>query len=255
MARRVAAFLRRYPQILTASGFVLVWEVVSVTLEPRWLPTVQSVASAWWDLASSGAFTILDTTAVTLVIGLTITLAVAAILTAALGASPFLEAASTPFINAALATPTIALIPIFEYLWGFGDVTRVATVVSFALFPTTVTWVAGVRNRPSDLLEMARSFDASRGRQILSVVLPAAAPMILVGFRIAVIQGIKGVISAEIIIGVIGIGRLLEEATLTFDLASLYAVILTVVAISFVSYLVFDAIEHRASRWAHGEIL
>lgn len=240
----------RAPQLVTTVGAVIVWWLVSLVLEVRWLPSPAKVWSAWWDLFRAGEFASLTSTGRTLAIGLAIVIVLAAIATLVISSSELIEKAVEPFINAALATPTIALIPVFITLWGFKDVTRVATVISFALFPVVVTWVEGIKQAPPELLEMGRAFTAGRLRQIRSIVLPSAASMIVTGFRIGVVQGIKGVVSAEVLVGVIGVGRVLQESA--FDLARLYATVLTLILISIGAYVVLFLVDERLSRRTQG---
>jgi ABC-type nitrate/sulfonate/bicarbonate transport system permease component len=241
------------PQLATAAGAVVLWELIARGLRPPWLPPVEAVAAAWWRLASSGQLGELSVTGLTLIVGLAVVFLAGAALTAAVSLSPLLEQALDPLLNAALAVPTIALVPVFILLWGLSDVTRVATVVSFALVPMVVTWSSGVRQAPAHLFEMARAFDAGAARRLLSVFLPAVAPVLLAGARIAVVQGIKGVVSAEILIGVVGIGKLLQTATVTFDLASLYAQILMLLVLSVAVYLGLETLERYATRRSHAE--
>lgn len=249
----LARTTRRYPQPWTALGALALWEVIAHTVQPNWLPTVESVAAAWWDLASGGRFDVFLTTLRTLGIGLLIVFVVGAAISALFAASRYAEAVAQPFVNAVLTTPMVALIPAFILVWGYSDLTRVVTVVAFALFPVVVTWTVGLKDAPRELLEMAYSFKASRRRRVVSVLLPAAAPVLLTGVRIGVVQGIKGVVSAEVLIGVVGVGRLIQEANLSFDQPRLYAVILTLLALSIVSYFVLDYFERRLARRSNDE--
>jgi ABC-type nitrate/sulfonate/bicarbonate transport system permease component len=244
----VTRAFRRYPQAFTLTGALVLWETVAVLVRPAWLPTPAAVASAWWQLATTGQFSDLVSTVRTLLVGLAIVFSLGAILALAMGVSAIVREALAPYLSVGLAIPTTALIPVFILFWGLGDPTRVATVVSFALAPLVVQWSAASRRLPEDLLEMARSFDASRPRRLWSVVLPASAPVLLTGVRIAVVQGIKGVVSAEILIGVIGIGRLLQAAIVSFDLPHLYAVIVSLAAVTFALYLGLERLERRATR-------
>ena len=241
---------RRSPQPFTLVGAVALWWAVAAGVRPIWLPTPDAVASAWWQLASSGQFGELGSTVRTLVAGLALVFAAGAAITLAMAASSVVRDALAPYVSAMLAVPTTAIIPAFILFWGLSDATRIATVVSFSLAPLVVQWSAAAHRPPADLLEMARSLGASPLRRLVSVALPAAAPTILTGVRIAAVQGIKGVVSAEILIGVIGIGKLLQAAIVTFDLARLYAVIITLAALTFAAYLVLERLERRASRRA-----
>lgn len=245
--------LGRAPQVITLVVAVGAWELVARVVHPTWMPAADAVARSWWQLVASGQLGELGSTVRTLVIGLAIVFVAGAVVSILVGVSSVIREALAPFINAALAIPTVALAPAFILLWGLSDITRVATVVSFALVPLIVQWSVARRGVPSDLVEMARSYDASPARVLRSIVLPAAAPVLITGVRIAVVQGMKGVVSAEILIGVIGIGRLLQTAILTFDLARLYAVILTLMVVTFTVYLALEQLERRASRRVSAE--
>ncbi|HZP97539.1 MAG TPA: ABC transporter permease subunit [Candidatus Limnocylindria bacterium] len=248
----MGAFVR-VPQAFTLAAAIVLWELVARTLRPSWLPPADAVAGAFARLVSGGQLADLASTARTLVIGLAIVFVAGGVVAIAIGLSSTLREALEPYMNAALAIPTVALAPAYILIWGLSDITRVATVVSFAFAPLVVQWAAASRGLPSELLEMARSYDASRLRLLSSVVLPAAAPVLITGVRIAVVQGMKGVVSAEILIGVIGIGRLLQTAILTFDLARLYAVILTLMIVTFGVHLGLERLERRASRRTAGD--
>jgi ABC-type nitrate/sulfonate/bicarbonate transport system permease component len=247
MGRRLLSF---WPQALTAAALVGAWEIDASIAKPYWLPSVQSVASSWWQLADGGAFRVATTSLKTLGIGLLVVLVLGAVLSGLLARSRLLDDALSPLINAAMSTPIVALVPVFVLVWGYSDTTRVIAVVSFALFPLVLQWVVALRDVPADLSEMSRSFAASRRAYVRTIVLPAVAPLLLNGVRLAVVQAIKGLITAEIIIGVVGMGKLIVTASDTFDMPQLYAVVLTVIAVSVVSYVALSTIEQRASRWA-----
>lgn len=234
------------PQVITPVVSVALWELAGRSLTGNWFPPASSVGAAWWALAREGAFLSLTSTGRTLGVGLVITFVVAGVLTVLLSASRVLEDAAEPFVNAALATPTIALIPVYIMIWGFKDGTRIATVVSFALFPVVVTWVQAVKDTPQDLLEMATAFTAGRLSRVRRVVLPSAAPLLVTGVRIGVMQGIKGVVSAEVLVGIIGVGRLLQDYA--YNMPRLYAVVVTLLAVSIAAYLLLFTIDQRVSR-------
>ena len=245
--RRVAAF---WPQLLTAATVLAAWEVAASTSKPYWLPNLQRIATGWWGLASSGAVPVTTTGLQTLGIGLLVVFVLGGVLAGLLANVRILDEALSPLINTAMSTPTVALVPVFVLIWGYSSTTRVIAVISFALFPLTLQWIVALKGVPADLQEMAYSFQGSRTKRVRTIVLPAVAPLLLVGVRLAVVQAIKGLVTAEMIIGVVGVGKLIVTAADTFDMPQLYAVILTVVAVSILSYLVLSTAEARASRWA-----
>lgn len=248
--RSARGLLDLWPQAVTALGLIVVWELAAELADPSWLPTVQAVSSSWWQLVVSGAFRIATTSLETLAIGLAIVFVLAAVVAFALARVPLLDEALTPLLNAAMSTPVVALVPVFVMIWGFTTTTRVVAVVAFAFVPLVLQWIVALKSVPPHLTEMSHAFAAGRVAQVRTVVLPAVAPLLLNGARIAVVQAIKGLVTAEMIIGVVGVGKLIVTASETFDMAQLYAVILTIVGVSIASYVVLSLVEHRTSRWA-----
>jgi ABC-type nitrate/sulfonate/bicarbonate transport system permease component len=214
-----------------------------------WLPTLPSVVSKGWSLVTSGALSVLGTTCITLLIGLAATFVLSAILAGIMATSEIGEKSLLPFINGFMSIPHIALIPMFTFIWGNGDLTRIITTVSFALSPVVLTWSAALKAPPADLTEMAASFGAGPTSRTRYVRLPFAAASLIAGLRLGLVQGIKGVVSAEVLIGVVGIGKIITTASQTFDITRLYAIVLIIILLSIACYLVLAAIENRMTRW------
>jgi len=234
--------------------FVLVlaaWQLVAVTVAPRWLPPLDDIGNKVVGQLTSGDFAEAGlATLRTLGIGLLVSMAVAAVLAAALALSDVLDEALSTILGGLMAVPSVALIPIFIFIWGLSDTTMIVSIVSFAVLPLTLQWATALREVPAPLVEMSRSFEASAAQLARTVYLPSVAPLLLTGVRVAVVQAIKGVISAEVIIGTVGIGRLLTIESSTFNIAGVWSVIVLIIVASILSYALLSWLEGRASRWA-----
>jgi len=244
--RRLAA---QRADVLSALLVLLAWVVISEVWHPMWLPTVPSVLGELWRLISDGSLAFLGETGFTLLVGLLATFVISGALAVVMAASETIEEAFLPFVNAFLSTPHIALIPMFTFIWGNSELTRIVTTVSFAIAPVTLTWVAALKTTHPELIEMAGSFGAGPLARARFVRLPAAVSPIIAGARIGVMQGIKGVVSAEVIIGVVGIGKLITTASHTFNMPQLFAIVIIIVVISIVVYLILTRIEQSVTRW------
>lgn len=247
--RLLVRTLSRFAAVISFIGLLLVWAGVHAIWTPMWLPAELSVGRELWDLVTGGSLAQLDTTASTLGLGLLVTFAIAAVTAAVMASSEVAEKALLPFVNGFLATPHTALIPVFTFIWGHGEITRVLATVAFALSPVILTWESAIKSYPIDLVEMASSFGAGQASTARYVRLPSAAAPLVAGVRIGVVQGIKGVVTAEVIIGVVGVGQLITQASQTFDIARLYAIVVVIIFISLVSYAVLSAIENRMTSW------
>ncbi|MYW93550.1 ABC transporter permease subunit [Amycolatopsis rubida] len=244
---------RRFPGIRAdvASGVAVLaaWQIVAVTVRPQWLPELPAVLTQVWALVTSGALSVLGTTAVTLLLGLLVTFVLAGAAAGLMAAGDVAERSLMPYVTGFLSVPHIALVPLFTFLWGNGELTRVVTTVAFAVSPVALTWTSALKQSPRELVEMAASFGAGPSAVARHVRLPAAAAPLVAGVRIGVVQGIKGTVSAEILIGIVGVGKLVTTASQTFDIARLYAIVLVIIALSIVFYLLLNFVEDRMTRW------
>jgi ABC-type nitrate/sulfonate/bicarbonate transport system permease component len=77
-------------------------------------------------------------------------------------------------------------------------------------------------------VDMGRSFNADRRVAFRRILLPGAAPLVMAGIRIGAGRAIKGAIVAEQIVGLIGLGGLIQRLGGAFAVADLYAVIIFV---------------------------
>jgi ABC-type nitrate/sulfonate/bicarbonate transport system permease component len=228
---------------------LLTWYLVAQVWHPLWLPTLPSVLREMWTVVSDGTLSVLGTTATTLVMGLAVVFGIAAVFASVMAAGEIPEQSLLPFVNGFMAVPHIALIPMFTFIWGNGELTRVITTISFAFSPVVLTWLAALKSPPAELMEMAAAFGAGSTSRLRYVRIPNAAAPLLAGVRIGVVQGIKGVISAEVLIGVVGVGKVITTNSQTFDIPQLYAVVLVIILLSIASYLLLSMIENRMTRW------
>ena len=145
--------------------------------------------------------------------------------------------------------PKAALIPVLVMATGLGLLSRVLVVFSFSVVSITVNTRAGVRLVDRSWLEMAHSFGASEAQLWRKVVLPGALPGIIAGLRLGLIRSASGMITVELLLLALGVGRLIMTYEGTFQAANLYATTLFVVAEAVALMHALNWIERRA--YAH----
>ena len=91
-----------------------------------------------------------------------------------------------------------------QAIFGLGLGTRIVVVFIFAFVYITVNTEVGVRSVPGDIVEMARSFGASRWQRLTRVVLPHAFPAIMAGARLGLGRGVVGMVIAELFLVELG---------------------------------------------------
>jgi NitT/TauT family transport system permease protein len=102
--------------------------------------------------------------------------------------------------------PMIVVLPLFSLWFGYSSAARLATVIFAAVFSIIVNVADGARAVPKEFLEVARSFRSRRTRILYEIVLPAATPYLLAGFRLAAGRALIGAVVAEFFLSVGGLG-------------------------------------------------
>ncbi|MEO0913821.1 MAG: ABC transporter permease [Pseudomonadota bacterium] len=111
--------------------------------------------------------------------------------------SPFLQAGLLPVGNFVAALPIIGMAPILVMWFGFDWQSKAAIVVVMVFFPMLVNTVAGLRETSAMQRDLMRTYAASYWQTLLKLRLPAAAPFIFNGLKIATTLALIGAIVAE----------------------------------------------------------
>lgn len=165
---------------------------------------------------------------------------------AVLGRVRWAERLVDPLIATTYPVPKIALYPIFVFAFGIGSLSKVALVFLECLYPIVVNSAAGVRGVDRVLVWSARNMGASRAQILGRLVIPAAAPAIFAGFRVALPIALVVVIICEMIGSADGLGYLVMASLADLRTDRMLA---GVVAIAVIGILL-DALLVRARRRA-----
>jgi ABC-type nitrate/sulfonate/bicarbonate transport system permease component len=114
-----------------------------------------------------------------------------------------------PCLNFLYAIVEVAWIPIFVIWWGYGLKTILVALTYVVAFPVLFNTAVAVRGTPRVLIDAVRSLGASRRQVLRHVILPAALPGIITGFRIGAGFAFRGLIFAEMIAAKTGVGYLI----------------------------------------------
>ncbi|MEW1975652.1 ABC transporter permease [Microbacterium profundi] len=129
-----------------------------------------------------------------------------------MGRSRLLFRMLEPTINLVRPIPVTAWAPLTLLIIGFGDRSTVFLVFIAAVFPILLNTISGVHQVPGRLLEAAAMLGTPRFASLYKVVIPAAAPQIISGMRIA--MGLSWVILVvgETVGISTGLGALITQA-------------------------------------------
>ncbi len=100
-----------------------------------------------------------------------------------------------------------------------------------------------------DLLEMMRSFKATRWQIFRKVRFPSALPFIFAGLSMAIVYSLIGAIVGEFIGGRHGLGILILQMNFNMDSQGVFSVFVVLSIIGIAFYLAMRFIERRVVFW------
>jgi sulfonate transport system permease protein len=237
---------------LGLAAFLVLWEVLpAFHIVPAYvLPPPSALPAAFWREVSSGIwFAGLLTSLRNYLSGLVIGSSLGLALGVATGMSVRLEALLGWIVRLLRPIPGLAWVP-FAILW-FG----IDPAAAIFIISTGVFWICyfaalgSVRAVDRDLIELADAFGFRRADQkLLKVILPSAAPGMLVGLRTALGQAWMAVVASEIF-GVPGLGQRMMQASnlLASDVVVIYMA--TMAALYGIIDSSFVALQSWVLRW------
>jgi len=153
------------------------------------------------------------------------------------------------YIDLLIALPTAALIPLVILSFGISIASSAVIVFVFSAPFITMNAYGGVRDTRPRLVEMARSYGASRLQLFARVVLPSALPMILAGMRLGLSRAFLGLIVAELLLSPFGLGRLIMNSRSMFEHDKMFATVVWTLILSGVALALLAKLEGRLLRW------
>jgi NitT/TauT family transport system permease protein len=249
----VSALRRRYMAgTLSVVGGLLLWEIISrlAVNNALFLAAPSQIAVAIYNLAVTGQlWHHLAISAAEFALGYVIASVLGIALGLAMASSVTMKRAFQPWVSGLYATPTIALAPLFILWFGIGIWSKVIVVISLVLFPVTINTEAGLRTTSERLIEMLRSFGATRRQIFIKVSLPSAVPFILAGLKLGIGRGLIGVVVAELFGSRAGLGRLISQSADAFNMPELFAGVVILAFAGIVMTAGFGWLEKRLVPW------
>jgi NitT/TauT family transport system permease protein len=156
-----------------------------------------------------------------------------------------------PVIRSLYPIPGIAWIPLAILWFGLGNTAVVFVVFIAEFFPLYFNTEAGARNINPVLVDAARCYGAKRVTLLRRVILPASAPYIITGMRIALGGAWRMIVAGEMLASQSGIGSILMESRYQFRATDL---MMAMILISIVGYiterLIVGTLEKKTTeRW------
>lgn len=149
------------------------------------------------------------------------------------------------WVAAMASAPLVLLFPLFLVVFGRNYGTIVAIGVVAGIPPITLKTRDGFYGIHPVILNVGKSFGASRQFTFWKILVPSAAPAIINGIRVGLIFTLVNVVAVEFLISFGGLGQLVGDMSDRFDMPGAYSAIFLVILVSAVF---FDSTE-RFEKW------
>jgi len=162
-----------------------------------------------------------------------------------LGLSPTSELALSPYILALQIAPKVAFAPLFILWMGFTVYPKILVAILIVFFPVMVNVLTSVRTVDADLINLARSFKATRAQIFWKVEFPNSMPPMFAGLRIGATLAVVGVVVGELVGGNVGLGYLLSFGEGQADTPLVFVSIVMLTVVGAIAYLAVVLVERR----------
>lgn len=236
------------PLVLKLLSAVIVfgaWEIAGRIPISYAFPTfLESMTSLIRMIFDGSIFVAYAETLKPLVLGVSLSAVVGIAVGLWIGLSARFEWLFGPIFIVMQTAPLAALIPILVMVYGIGLTSKVFVVCIMAMPVIVLNTASAVRNTPSSIKDMAKSFMASDRDVLTKIIIPAASPIIFSGLRLGVSAGFIGAILAELKITPTGVGDIISYSRSIADYPSMYAAIFSIILLAVIFLNLLEKLEN-----------
>jgi len=168
---------------------------------------------------------------------------------ALIGSAPRVRPYIVPTLEFFRPLPVSALIPVFIAFFGLSRTMALCVIGFGAMWPMLLATVHGFAAVEPRLYEVARSLHLSRAAVIFKIGLPSASPDILAGMRLSVTVALILSVVCELLAGLDGLGHWILISARTFRSADLFAGVILLGVIGYLTAVVVAYAERRLLVW------
>ncbi|WP_310551669.1 ABC transporter permease [Paenibacillus glufosinatiresistens] len=234
------------------AAVLAVWQIAGGAgwVSAEFLPTPASIAASFFRLAASGELLRhLEISVWRALLGFAAGSALGLLLGLLTGLFRSAAYLLDPALQVLRLIPHLAVAPLIILWFGFGEISKVAIIMSGSFFPIYIHTFAGIRGVENKLYEVGRVLAFGPWQRLRRLILPAALPNILLGLRLSMAVAWIGLVVAELIGSRSGVGFLINEAKQNSDTAVIFVGILIFAVVGKLIDTLFRFLEKRLLFW------
>jgi NitT/TauT family transport system permease protein len=244
---------KNVPVVMSLLLWLSLWEIIGRSGLIFVIPPFSDVVRAMFDLVRGSTFwkdVALSLKAFGAGLGISLSLGIP--LGFLMGVSRRADEMMGMWVNIFISAPITALVPIIMAVFGIGESTIVVTIVLFTIWVIILDTQTGIKGIKQSLLEMAHSFGASRPQLYAKVIFWSALPEILTGLRMAIIRGVRGMIVGQMLIAILGLGKLFLFYSQYFLMARFFSLLIFVLLFAWGLAELVGYFEQKVEHFAKG---
>lgn len=244
----------KYATLAAVFVILFLWQCAAWSLPEFLMPDVHIVFGRLWQQIQSGAFwEALGGSLGRLGVGYGAALVLGVLFGLAGGVMYFFRDALKSAIIILQSIPSIAWVPLFLILMGFGSLPIIIVVGVGAFFPTALSVMNATEGVDKVHVAAARVMGASRMDLLRRVYLPAVLPELITGAQLAFGNAWRALISAEMLVSFgAGIGRTLAYSGEIADMSGVMMSILVIAVLAAViDQVVLEGFKRRVLRYQY----
>ena len=238
--------------LFSVAAALLLWELISRAglISETDLPSMTSAFSRLREMAGTEAFwKDVGYTVRGWALGLGIATVLAVPLGVALGSSEVAARALRVPIEFLRPIPSAVLIPLLFLTLGTNIKSEVFLAAFGAFWPLLVQTIYGIRDVDPLAIDTGRSFGVGRFERLVRIKLPSSLPYIATGLRISSTVALILAFTAELFMGIPGLGQAMNFAQSYGLNDDLYALALATGFLGLLIHFAMTEVERRALRW------
>lgn len=243
-------FLRKLTPLAGIFGFLVVWQLIVIFYQmPAYLlPTPTHIAHVFVtrlpELLHHGWVTVYE-----MIAGYALAVAVAIPLAIAVTSSRTFDQLVMPTMLFFQIVPKVAIAPLFLVWFGVGVTPKILVAFLISFFPIMIDAAVGLRSMSPEMHDLARSMGATRMQVFAQFRLPTSLPYLFTGLKVAATLAIAGTVVGEFVGADRGLGYLLLVTNSNLETPMMFATIVALTIIGFVSYYLVELLEGFLIPW------
>ncbi len=229
----------RLSSFLLMLGLLMTWELFSRLSEipTLVLPAPSVIAEALWQGIYTGYFyPHFVRTLTELILGLFVGCTFGFLSGLLMAEFDVLRRLMQPYMVISQVIPKLALAPLFIVWFGFGMTSTVVITALICFFPLMENTLTALQQIDPQKRELFRMLGASNLQTLVMLKIRSGLPVILAGFRVAVVLAMVGAVVGEFIGGSKGLGALIIASQGMMDTPLMFAVLVIITAMGLAIY-------------------